>query len=269
MSDPDGAKCPRCGASLSADGSADLCPRCLLSDARGALSEDRSDSPSSPGGAHHELSRDSLIAAIGATGQQPAVADAHPYILAAAMMALREQEAGRALSDADIHYYRGIALAAQKKLGQAVAEFATALRLRPDFAEAHNDLGNALRDQGKQEEAIAAYRTAIRVKPDFAYPHYNLGLILAAEGNLAEAIAAFRAARDRAQPGPELARLIERALAESYLEADGRDRWGLLRRSHGLRLRPGAFARRRARRRRRVVATASASSRRQVRKCSG
>ena len=145
-------------------------------------------------GAHHELSLDSLIAAIGATGQQPADTDAHHYILAAAMMALREQEAGRELSDADVHYYRGIALAAQKKLEQAVAEFATALRLRPDFAEAHNDFGNALRDQGKLEDAIAAYHTAIRVKPDFAYPHYNLGFILAAEGNLEEAIAEFRSA---------------------------------------------------------------------------
>ena len=85
-------------------------------------------------------------------------------------MALREQEAGRALSDADIHYYRGIALAAQKKLEQAVAEFAAALRLRPDFAEAHNDLGNALRDQGKREEAIAEFRTAILLDPDFGHP---------------------------------------------------------------------------------------------------
>ena len=33
---------------------------------------------------------------------------------------------------------------------------------------------------------------------------------------LEEAIAAFRQARDHAQPGSDLARLIERALAESY-----------------------------------------------------
>ena len=143
-------------------------PRCLLSDAR-AWSEDCSDSPSSPGG-HHELSLDSLIAAIGATGQQPADADAHRYIFAAATMALREQESGRALTDADIHYYRGIALAVQKKLEQAVAEFAAAIRLRPHYAEAHNELGNVLRDQGKREEAIAEFRAAIRIDPDRAEP---------------------------------------------------------------------------------------------------
>jgi hypothetical protein len=45
----------------------------------------------------------------------------------------------------------------------------------------------------------------------------HLGLTLRAQGELAEAITAFRAARDRAQPGSELARLSERALAESYL----------------------------------------------------
>jgi tetratricopeptide (TPR) repeat protein len=156
MSEPDGAKCPRCGAPLAADGSADLCPRCLLSDARGAWSEDRSDCPSSPGGAHHELSLDSLIAAIGATGQQPA--------------------------DADAHYQRGITLAVQAKL----------------------------------EEAITAFRAAIRIDPHDAGAHCNLGLALRAKGELAEAIAAFRAARDRAPPGSELVRLIERALAESY-----------------------------------------------------
>jgi tetratricopeptide (TPR) repeat protein len=157
MSDPDGTTCPRCGAPLAADGPADLCPRCRPPGARGSGSEDWSYSLSSPGEAHHEWSLDSLFAAIGATGRQPADADAHPYIFAAATMALREQEAGRALTDADIHYYPGIALAIQKKLDPAVAEFAAALRLRPDFAEAHNELGNVLRDQGKREEAVPGF----------------------------------------------------------------------------------------------------------------
>ena len=48
-------------------------------------------------GAHHELSLDSLIADIGATGQQPA--------------------------DADAHYSRGITLAVQGMLEEAIAEF--------------------------------------------------------------------------------------------------------------------------------------------------
>ena len=39
---------------------------------------------------------------------------------------------------------------------------------------AHSNLGNALKDQGKLEEAIAEYRTAIRLKPDYATAHNNL-----------------------------------------------------------------------------------------------
>ena len=44
---------------------------------------------------------------------------------------------------------------AQGKLAEAVASFEQAVRLKPDFAEAYNNLGNALKDQGKLEEAIA------------------------------------------------------------------------------------------------------------------
>ena len=86
---------------------------------------------------------------------------------------------------------------------------------RLDYAEAHYNLGNALYDQGKPDEAIAEYRTAIRLKPDFAVAHYNLGLALRAQGNLVEAIAEFRKALEDAQRGSEFAQLIERALSES------------------------------------------------------
>ena len=39
-------------------------------------------------------------------------------------------------------------------------------------------LGNALAAQGKLQEAIAAYRTAIRLKPDFALAHNSLAWAL-------------------------------------------------------------------------------------------
>ena len=69
---------------------------------------------------------------------------------------------------------------------------ATAIRIKPDYAEAHINLGIALQAQGKPEEAIAAYRAAIRLKPDFAEAHNNLGLALTDQGKLEEAIAEFR-----------------------------------------------------------------------------
>ena len=95
---------------------------------------------------------------------------------------------------AEAHYNLGIALAGQGKLEEAIAEYRAAIRLKPDDAEAHNNLGVALDGQGKLEEAIAEYREAIRLKPDFAEAHSNLGDALADQGKLEEAIAEYRTA---------------------------------------------------------------------------
>ena len=81
--------------------------------------------------------------------------------------------------------------------------------MQPDVAVAHARLGVTLEAQGKLDEAIAEFREAIRLRPDDAHVHTRLGVALEAQGN------AFRKALDLASPGSALARLIERALAES------------------------------------------------------
>ena len=68
--------------------------------------------------------------------------------------------------------------------------------------------------RGDLEEAIAEFRTAIRLKPDDGDAHYNLGIALADQGNREEAIAEYRKARDNAPRGSKLAQLVERALTE-------------------------------------------------------
>ena len=62
------------------------------------------------------------------------------------------------------------------KLDEAVACYRRALELKPDFAEAHNNLGTALKNQGKLDEAVACYRRALELNPDFAEAHNNLGV---------------------------------------------------------------------------------------------
>jgi tetratricopeptide (TPR) repeat protein len=63
------------------------------------------------------------------------------------------------------------ALSALGKQEEAEEEYREALRLKPDYAQAHNNLGGTL---GKHEEAEEEYREAIRLKPDYAKAHYNL-----------------------------------------------------------------------------------------------
>jgi tetratricopeptide (TPR) repeat protein len=79
------------------------------------------------------------------------------------------------------------------------AEYAQAIRLRPDSHEAHFNLGIVFASLQRLPEAIAEFRTAIRLKPDYAKAHTNLGSALALQGNLDEAIAEFSEAL-RLQP---------------------------------------------------------------------
>ena len=58
------------------------------------------------------------------------------------------------------------------------AAFREAIRLRPDFAEAHNNLGLVLIQSGDDAGGIAALREAVRLAPDYADAHANLGAAL-------------------------------------------------------------------------------------------
>jgi tetratricopeptide (TPR) repeat protein len=78
----------------------------------------------------------------------------------------------------------------QRQMGRddlAIERLTEAVRLKPDFAEAHNSLGNALRSQGRVVEAEASYRQALRLNPQFAEAHNNLGVALMERGKLEEA----------------------------------------------------------------------------------
>ena len=59
---------------------------------------------------------------------------------------------------------------------EAMTHYSEAVRLKPDFAEAHNKLGTTLADQGKTVEAVPHFVEAIRLKPDFPEALYNLAL---------------------------------------------------------------------------------------------
>ncbi len=105
------------------------------------------------------------------------------------------QETGDSMSSpAKSHNEQGLALAAQGRLDEALAEFQKALQIKPDYAEAYLNLGNALVRRGRVDEAIALFRKALEIKPNYAEAHNDLGMVLAASARIDEAISHFRKA---------------------------------------------------------------------------
>ena len=92
------------------------------------------------------------------------------------------------------------ALQAKGDYERAVESHRTALRLWPDFPEAHCNLGTALQSLGRFEEAAASLRRAIELRPTFAVAVNNLGIVLRELGEDEEAVALFRRAADL-EPG--------------------------------------------------------------------
>ena len=95
---------------------------------------------------------------------------------------------------AEAHNNLGNALKDQGKLDEAVACYRRALELKPDLCRGAQQPGHCLQDQGKLDEAVACYRRALELKPDYAEAHNNLGNALKDQGKLDEAVACYRRA---------------------------------------------------------------------------
>lgn len=76
----------------------------------------------------------------------------------------------------------------------SIVYISAALKLKPDYVEAHNNLGFAFQKQGELTKALDCYRHALQFKPDSAEIHFNLGTVLRALNRLPEALAGFRQA---------------------------------------------------------------------------
>src|SRR5258708_18010353 len=62
-----------------------------------------------------------------------------------------------------------------KQYDKAIADYTEAIRLKPDYADAHYNRGNAYYYLQQYDEAVADYSEVIRLKPDYAGPYYNRG----------------------------------------------------------------------------------------------
>ena len=105
------------------------------------------------------------------------------------------------------------------RMPDAIAEYQSAVRIYPNYAEAHNNLGAILLQSGRTTEAVAEYQAAVRLDPDYPDAHSNLGSALSRiPGRLPEAIAELETA---VRLDPENARR-RAALGNVLLQMPGR-----------------------------------------------
>ena len=76
----------------------------------------------------------------------------------------------------------GITLARQSKHRDAIEAYRQAIKWRPEYAEAYNNLGNALRNVGEFDESLQCYVKAIALRPNYADAHNNYGIALSELG---------------------------------------------------------------------------------------
>ncbi len=93
--------------------------------------------------------------------------------------------------DASAYNNRGVAKVGLEQYFAAISDFDTAIRLNPDDADAYNNRGIAKGKLGQYFAAIADYDTAIRLNPDDANAYYNRGIAKADLGQHKAAIADY------------------------------------------------------------------------------
>jgi Tfp pilus assembly protein PilF len=77
------------------------------------------------------------------------------------------------------------------KADESEKEYRVALSLQPDNVEAHSGYGALLLGQGRANEALREFREVVELRPEYANGRYDLGRMLATLGRTGEAMAQF------------------------------------------------------------------------------
>ena len=97
-------------------------------------------------------------------------------------------------NDVNLYFFGGNCYIAMQSFNQAILCYQEAIKLKPDFAAAHNNLGICFREIGKMDESIFHTRKAIKLKPDYAEAHNNLGVCFFESNRLNEAHSCYKTA---------------------------------------------------------------------------
>lgn len=102
-------------------------------------------------------------------------------------------------------YRSGIGKYGRQDFAGARADFEQALRLDPDFGDAHHSLAHVLEKLGDLDGALAAARRAAELNPEEVLAHTTLSVIYMRKGMVpeAEAAKALAAQLQRRQDGAE------------------------------------------------------------------
>src|SRR5205807_2135401 len=92
---------------------------------------------------------------------------------------------------AEAHNNLGAALVKLRRFDEAVAHHQQALQLRPNFANGYNNLANAYLTQRRHDDAVANYREALRLRPDYAEAHMGRALIWLTQGDFERGLAEY------------------------------------------------------------------------------
>ncbi|GAA5149624.1 tetratricopeptide repeat protein [Prosthecobacter algae] len=92
---------------------------------------------------------------------------------------------------AEAHANRGNVLRCLARFEEALECYHRATELKPVFAEAYNSRGVVLRDLKRLEEALANHERAIEIKPDYANAWMNRGIVLREMGRYQEALSSY------------------------------------------------------------------------------
>ena len=95
---------------------------------------------------------------------------------------------------ADAYNNMGLALAKWGRTDDAMAAYRKAIEIKPDYTNAHCNLGAALANRGQNEAAMVEYQKTLEIDPRHVNARTNLGMALASSGRTEEAIAEYRKA---------------------------------------------------------------------------
>ena len=139
--------------------------------------------------------------------------------------------------NAEEWFLRGVALIGTERENSPEEEecYREALRLRPDYAEAHNNLAVLLRACGSPGDAANHYQEALRSRPDYPEAHANYASLLVARGSRGGAAEHFEEALRLRPDFVDAHHGYANLLAERGNRAEAAEHYG-----EALRLRPGS-----------------------------